>query len=156
MGKIAMIAALCLLCMFPAAASGAQSDNCKFLDGIFHGHVKQSGEICQVAVPRKLPLLLMGTKVAPEMADIEFGANFEPAGGKTALIGEFALLPEEVNPVIDALRKGGVEVSAIHNHMIGEQPRLLFLHFQSVGELGALANTVKSAIEAAGKATRPE
>ena len=56
--------------------------------------------------------------------------NFQPTGGgKCAVTGDFVLTAKEVHPVINALRDGGIEITALHNHMLDEQPRLFFLHF---------------------------
>jgi len=65
---------------------------------------------------------------------------------KTAVIGEFALLQEEVNPVIDELRKGNIDISALHNHMLFEEPRIMYLHFQATGNMTQQAETIKKAI----------
>ena len=63
----------------------------------------------------------MGTAIA---------INFQSAGdGRAATTGDFVLLPEEVNPVLRTLRINGIEVTALHTHMLDEQPRLYFMHF---------------------------
>ena len=55
--------------------------------------------------------------------------NFQPTGsGKAAITGDFVLTGDEVNPVVRALRSNGIDVTAIHSHMLDEQPRLFFLH----------------------------
>ncbi len=59
--------------------------------------------------------------------------------------GDFAMLDVEVQPVLKALRRGGIDVVAIHNHMIGEQPQLVFLHFWGRGRATDLAATIKAA-----------
>lgn len=56
--------------------------------------------------------------------------NFQPTGGgKCAITGDFVLTTTEVNPVIKALRGSGIEVTALHNHMLNDEPRLFFMHF---------------------------
>ena len=58
------------------------------------------------------------------------GINFQPTGaGKAAITGDFVALSSELNPLINALRDNGIEVTAIHNHMVGEEPRAFFVHF---------------------------
>lgn len=74
-------------------------------------------------------------------------ANFEKVGNQTIVMGEFALLEDEVNPVISELRKGKIEVSTLHNHMLGENPRIHYVHFQGTGKLDQLAQTVETAIK---------
>ncbi|MFC7439591.1 DUF1259 domain-containing protein [Laceyella putida] len=64
------------------------------------------------------------------------------------MTGEFSLLEREVTPVLDMFRKGNIEISAIHNHWINEKPRIIYLHFQGIGNMKNLAQTVKAAIQA--------
>ena len=60
--------------------------------------------------------------------------NFQDAGsGKVATTGDFVLTAEEVNPVISALEEHQIQVTALHSHMLTEQPRLFFMHFWAVG-----------------------
>jgi hypothetical protein len=61
---------------------------------------------------------------------VAIAINFQPTGGgKAAITGDFVLTGDEVNPVLRALRSNGIEVTAVHNHMLTEQPRLFFMHF---------------------------
>ena len=56
--------------------------------------------------------------------------NFQPTGGgKAAITGDFVLLAGEVDPLLRALRASGIEVTALHNHMLSDEPRLFFMHF---------------------------
>ena len=73
--------------------------------------------------------------------------NFQPTGaGKAAITGDFVLLASEVNPVLKTLREGGIEVTALHSHMLTEQPRLFFMHFWANDDAGKLAATLKAAL----------
>ena len=75
--------------------------------------------------------------------------NFQPtAGGRAATTGDFVLLGNEVNPVIRALRSGGIAVTAIHSHMLDEEPRLFFLHFWGEDDAAKLASTLRKALDA--------
>ena len=75
--------------------------------------------------------------------------NFEPTGaGKAAITGDFVLVDKEVAPVTKALRDNGIEVTALHNHMVGEQPAFFFTHFWGKGPTRELARGVKSALDA--------
>ena len=69
---------------------------------------------------------------------------------KAAVAGDVAMLANEVQPVLKALRKNGIDVVAIHQHMTGEQPRLLFLHYWGRGAAAQLAKTVKTALDLTG------
>jgi hypothetical protein len=76
------------------------------------------------------------------------GINFQPTGGgKAAITGDFVLVGEEVNPVIKALRAGGIEVTAIHSHMLTEQPRLIFMHFWAHDDALKLARGLRAALD---------
>ena len=74
--------------------------------------------------------------------------GFQPTGGgKAAITGDFVLTGEEVNPVIRALRANGIEVTAIHSHMLDEQPRLFFLHFWANDDALKLARGLRAALD---------
>jgi hypothetical protein len=76
------------------------------------------------------------------------GIGFQPTGrGKAAITGDFVLIGEEVNPVIKALRANGIEVTAVHSHMLMEQPRLFFLHFWANDDAIKLAKGVRAALD---------
>ena len=74
--------------------------------------------------------------------------NFQPTGGgKAAITGDFVITANEVNPLIRALRENGIEVTAIHSHMLNEQPRLFFVHFWANDDALKLAKGVEAALE---------
>ena len=76
------------------------------------------------------------------------GINFQPTGeGKAAITGDFVLTSDEVNPVIRALRANGIDVTAVHSHMLDEQPRLFFLHFWAVDDAMKLARGLRAALD---------
>ena len=85
---------------------------------------KVNGGVYQFSVPRKDPITEDGMPVPPAMGTA-IAINFQPTGGgKAAITGDFVVTAEEVNPMIRALRENGIEVTAIHSHMLDEQPRL--------------------------------
>jgi Domain of Unknown Function (DUF1259) len=74
--------------------------------------------------------------------------NFQPTGnGKAAITGDFVLIGDEVNPVIKALRQNGIEVTALHSHMLDEQPRLYFMHFWANDDAVKLAKGLRAALD---------
>jgi len=74
--------------------------------------------------------------------------NFQPTGGgKTAITGDFVLVAKEVNSVLKDLRDNGIEVTALHSHMLEERPRLFFMHFWANDEAQKLARSLKGALE---------
>jgi hypothetical protein len=78
-------------------------------------------------------------------------AAFQGSAEKAAVAGDFAMLEEEVAPVIKALVENGIEVVAVHNHMVQEQPKIFFLHYWGIGNAEQLAHGLKSALEQTGK-----
>jgi Domain of Unknown Function (DUF1259) len=90
---------------------------------------KESGGVYQFAIPRADTITDAGMAVPPPMGTA-IAVNFQPTGGgKAAITGDFVLLDGEVNPVLQTLRQNGIEVTAVHNHMLDEQPRTFFVHF---------------------------
>ena len=82
-------------------------------------------------------------------------AAFSGTLQEATVVGDTCMVVHEVNPVIDALRRGGIEVVAIHNHMLTEEPRLIFLHFQGRGDALKLAGVVRDAWDELGKPAPP-
>ena len=73
--------------------------------------------------------------------------NFQPTGGgKAAITGDFVLAAKEVAPVMKALRDNGIEVTALHNHMLGDEPRHFFMHFWANDDARKLATGLKAAL----------
>lgn len=73
--------------------------------------------------------------------------NFQPTGSaKAAITGDFVLTAEEVNPVLRTLRENGIEVTALHNHMLADEPRLFFMHFWANDEATQLAKGLEAAL----------
>jgi hypothetical protein len=80
--------------------------------------------------------------------------NLQPTGGgKAAITGDYVLTAKEVNPVLKALRDNGIEVTALHSHMLDEQPRLFFMHFWANDDAQKLADGLKAALD---KVNRPK
>jgi hypothetical protein len=149
--KIFFILTACLMIVsFPIQmVYSNEKTGCKVLEQIFGTNAKAEKGVCKVEIPRNIPITFRGIKLSPETMELEFIATFEQiTHGKTVVTGEFSLLESEVTPVLDTLRKGNLEISAIHNHWIYEKPRIIYLHFQGVGDMKNLAQTVKAAIQA--------
>ncbi|HEY4784396.1 MAG TPA: DUF1259 domain-containing protein, partial [Bacteroidales bacterium] len=75
------------------------------------------------------------------------GVNFQMSGNKAAITGDFVLMADEVNPVIKALTENGIGVTAIHNHMLYDNPRLFMMHFWAVDDPAKLAKGIKAALD---------
>jgi hypothetical protein len=107
---------------------------------------KNVGGVYQFGIPRAEPIKDGGMVVPPAMGSA-IGINFQPTGGgKAAITGDFVLIASEVNPVLKALRDHGIEVTAIHNHMLDDQPRLFFMHFWANDDAVKLAQGLKAAL----------
>jgi hypothetical protein len=78
-------------------------------------------------------------------------ASFAGTADAAHIAGDFAMLPEEVNPVVRTLRANNIEVVAVHNHMIGEEPRMMFLHYYGRGPAATLAQGFRAGLEQLGK-----
>jgi hypothetical protein len=78
-------------------------------------------------------------------------AAWQGTAEKAAVAGDFTMLENEVAPVIKALVENGIEVVAVHNHMVHEQPRIFFLHYWGVGKAEQLARGLKAALDQTGK-----
>lgn len=108
---------------------------------------KVNGGVYQVSVPRREKICDEGQEVPPAMG-VATAINFQPtAGGKAAITGDFVLLGREVNPVLWTLSENGIEVTAIHSHMIDEQPRLFFMHFWAVDDAAKLARGLRAVLD---------
>ena len=106
-----------------------------------------NGGVYQVSVPRAETIREGSFEVPPSMG-LGTAINFQPTGeGKAAITGDFVMVASEVNPVIRALRAGGIEVTSLHSHMLSEEPRLFFMHFWANDDAVALARTLRTALE---------
>jgi hypothetical protein len=106
-----------------------------------------TGGVYQFAVPRRDPAMESGMQVNTPLGGAN-AVNFQPTGsGKAAITGDFLVTGNEVNPLIRALRAGDIEVTAIHSHMLDEQPRMFFIHFWANDDALKLARGVRTALE---------
>jgi Domain of Unknown Function (DUF1259) len=107
------------------------------------------GGVYQFTVPRREPVTMGGMPlVPPGPLGVATGINFQPTGkDKAAITGDFVLAADEVNPVIHALVTNGIDVTAVHSHMLDEQPRLFFLHFWANDDALTLAKGVRAALD---------
>jgi hypothetical protein len=139
----------------PPAAPAAASPPPAFdldtvqLDQIIGAKGQANGGVYQLGVPRRDPVTENGVQIAPAgPMGVATAINFQPTGGgKAAITGDFVLTGEEVNPVIKALRSNGIEMTAIHSHMLMEQPRLFFLHFWANDDALKLAKGLRAALD---------
>ena len=105
--------------------------------------------VYQFNVPRRDPITEHNVQLLPPgPTGVATVINFQATGnGKAAITGDFVLTADEVNPVIKALRSNGIEVTAIHSHMLSEQPRLIFMHFWANDDALKLARGLREALD---------
>jgi hypothetical protein len=131
----------------PAAQTAQIELDTDKLDAAIGVKGKVNGGVYQFLVPRKEPITEDGMSVPPAMGTA-IVINFQPTGGgKAAITGDFVVTSEEVNPMIRALRENDIEVTAIHSHMLDEQPRVFFVHFWANDEAVKLAKGLQAALE---------
>ena len=124
------------------------------LDQIIGVKGTNNGGVYQFGVPRRDAVTEGGMQIAPAgPMGVATGIGFKPTGGgKAAITGDFVLTGDEVNPVIKELRATGIEVTAIHSHMLDEEPRLIFMHFWANDDAIKLAKGLRAALDKTARA----
>jgi hypothetical protein len=133
----------------PASPPPAVDLDTAKLDQIIGTKGQANGGVYQFTVKRRDPITQEGMPLTPAGAmGVATGINFQPTGGgKAAITGDFVLSNDEVNPVIAALLENGIEVTALHSHMLDEQPRLFFMHFWANDDAIKLAKGLRAALD---------
>lgn len=105
-----------------------------------------NGGVYQFNIPRAETVTEGGMPIPIAMGS-GIVVNFQPTGsGKAAITGDFVLTAKEVNPVLKTLRENGIEVTALHSHMLEDQPRLFFMHYWANDDARKLAAGLKAAL----------
>jgi len=129
----------------PAAPAPIDLDTAAVVRALGHSG-RVNGGVYQVSVPRRETVREGNHEVPPSMG-VATAINFQPTGGgRAAITGDFVMVAGEVNPVIRALRDNGIEVTALHSHLLGEQPRLYFMHFWANDDAVRLARGLHAAL----------
>ncbi|HEV8619834.1 MAG TPA: DUF1259 domain-containing protein [Nitrospiraceae bacterium] len=166
--KRPIIGLMALILVSASPALAAQSaEASKFDTTAIEKAIGKAGElkddVYKISLPRTdLSVSVKDVKVKPSLA-LGSWIAFKQAGSEAVVDGDLVLTEVEVAPVFQKLRKEGIEVTALHNHLIGETPRVLFLHIAAKGNPAKLAVSIKAAlsltktpIEAGGKTTPEE
>ena len=134
----------------PSLGAGAPSRlnlNSDALDELMGAEGRVNGGVLQYSIPRA-ERLMDGGMVTPQSMGTATAINFQPTGGgKAAITGDFVLIASEVDRVLRALRANDIEVTALHNHMLNDEPRLFFLHFWANDDAAKLARGLRSALD---------
>jgi len=130
-----------------AAATDAIALDTKAMDAALAAQGKIAGGTYQFSFPRAEQITEDGAPV-PASFGLATAINFQPTTkGRAVATGDFVLIESEVTAVLTELRRHGIEVTALHNHLVGEQPRLFFMHFWGNGEAIALAQGLRAALD---------
>ncbi len=116
------------------------------VEAILGNSGKHNGQLIQYSFARKEKLHDSGMDMPPAIG-MATGFNIQMDGSIAATTGDFVLMADEVNPVVKALTENGIVVTAIHNHMLFDEPRLFMMHFWAVGDPEKLAIGLKAALD---------
>ena len=131
----------------PAQPPAIDLDTAK-IDQIIGAKGANNGGVYAVNVPRRDPIMEQGMPVGAPIMGGATAINFQPTGGgKAAITGDFALIGSEVGDVTRVLRANGIEVMAIHSHMLTEEPRIFFMHFWANDDAIKLAGALRAALD---------
>jgi uncharacterized protein DUF1259 len=131
----------------PAAVPSGPQLDVAMVDGILGYSGKASGSIVQYSIARSETITENGHQLLPSMG-VSTALNFQPTGAETAAItGDFALLGSEVNPVAQALKANGIDVTAMHQHHLSEQPKIYYMHFWANDDAAKLAQGLRAALD---------
>jgi hypothetical protein len=135
-----------LVAAIPKTSSTTRTDWKDVEEAIGRAGTLQPGDVYKVSFPRgDLTVTLDGVSIKPALALGSWAAFKETGSGHVMAMGDLVLLESEVTPVMDALQKGGIEQSALHNHLIGESPHIMYMHFDGHGDAAKLARTLHDA-----------
>jgi|SRR6266498_3560624 len=130
----------------PAAQMQTQNIDWSKVTAVLGTTGKQNGTLLQYSFPRNEKLTESGMDMPPAMG-MATAVNFQIDGNRAAITGDFVLLADEVNPVIKALTENGITPTAIHSHMLHDEPRLFMMHFWAVDDPEKLAKGLKAALD---------
>lgn len=130
----------------PTATATSDTPDWSAVEAVLGRKGKKSGSVLSYGFPRKEKLMEGGMEMPAPMG-MGTGINLQMEGSRAATTGDFVLLADEVNKVVKALETHGITVTAIHNHMLYDEPRLFMLHFWGVGAPGKIAEGLKAALE---------
>jgi hypothetical protein len=132
----------------PAATpspSAAESAAFEKVQGVLGRKGSLAGHVLQVSAPRAQKIEEDGIEV-PASSGMATALNFQVVDNRVAATGDFVMIAEEVNPVVHELEAHGIQVTALHSHMLRENPRLFFMHFWGLDEPTVLAEGLKAAL----------
>jgi Domain of Unknown Function (DUF1259) len=131
----------------PSAAPPASTTDWSKVQEALGVKGSEKGGVLQVGVPRKEKIMTADGVEVPPFMGTATAINFQPTSKGAAITGDFVMIASEVNPVIRELRKAGIQITALHSHMLDENPRLFFMHFWANDDAVKLARGLRAALE---------
>jgi len=128
--------------------AGKTSLDPKPIEAIIGASAEKTGEVYKVTLGRTTQM--DGHQVGKTMG-VNTWAVFAGSNDKAIVEGDFAMLESELQGVLKALRGAGIAITSIHNHMVGESPRIVFLHYWGAGAVSDLAKAIKAALDTQSK-----
>src|SRR5579859_5894532 len=133
-----------VLCLPPAVA--AQGLDTAKIDQALGRSGQKMGDVYKVGFPRTdLHVVVHGMAVKPGFA-LGWWAAFSGSNDDARVMGDLVLLQDEVNPVMEKLRAAGFEIMAVHNHLLDEFPRLMYMHYMGHGPAAKIASSLRTAL----------
>ena len=147
MSRPVFLAAAAVLAMSASSVVAADRDWSDVGKALGKDGQMQPGGVYRVALPRSdLKVTLDGVQIKPALALGSYLA-FQKTGKEAMVMGDLVLLQEEVNPVMKKLIESGIEITAIHNHLLRATPTVMYMHYMGHGDAAKLAAAVRSALE---------
>lgn len=131
----------------PAASAAASTFDWSKVQEALGIKGNERGGVLQVGVPRKEKITTADGTEVPAFMGTATAINFQPTSKGVAITGDFVMIATEVNQVIRELRKSGIQITALHSHMLDENPRLFFMHFWANDQPVKLARGLRAALE---------
>lgn len=129
--------------------AGVNATTCQELADIIGGMVVVATPVCVVQRLRNIKATILNRRTRSPLS-LPFALSFENnRNGRTLNLGETVILQREINPFLSALRRRGITVTAVHNHWLFDEPRLMYMHWENVGDPFEFArNSIEAAREA--------
>lgn len=108
--------------------------SCQQLADIIGGEVITAAPVCVVQRLRNINATILGRRTRSPLS-LPFALSFENnKNGRTLNLGETVIRQNEINPFLSALRRRGITVTAVHNHWLFDKPRLMYMHWENIGD----------------------
>ena len=132
--------------LVPPIATSAQALDTTKIDQVLGRSGQKTGDVYKVGFPRTdLRVSVHGLAIKPGLA-LGSWAAFTGTDHSGMVMGDLVLLEDELNPVMEKLRSVGFEISAVHNHLLGETPRIVYMHYMGHGPTLQLATSLRAAL----------